>query len=166
MKTVYPEYNLIVAYYGEQRAARSGVLLMNHIDEGLCLLQAIDAKASAQRAYCLHPLLQSDEALLENFLKLEKLDNEVIILAMEYRSVANEYLSLRIISDIGEIRLSPIKEVNDMLIADKVQNRKDFELYHLGHHPRSQELSHYFNNWLERLGVSEQEYQRLIGLLL
>jgi len=44
---------------------------------------------------------------------------------MEYRSVANDYLSTRIISDVQEIRLSPLPDVQDMLIADKVQNYKD-----------------------------------------
>ena len=44
-------------------------------------------------------------------------------------------------------------------IADKIQNRKDFELYHELTHPRSKELIQYFKNWLEKLGVSEEAYQ-------
>jgi hypothetical protein len=47
-----------------------------------------------------------------------------------------------------------------MLIADKVQNRKDFELYHEATHPRSKELAMYFRLWLEKLGVSEENYQQ------
>ena len=46
-----------------------------------------------------------------------------------------------------------------ILIADKIQNRKDFELYHLGKHERSDELDSYFKNWLERLNISEEFYQ-------
>jgi hypothetical protein len=46
-----------------------------------------------------------------------------------------------------------------MLIADKIQNRKDFELYHLGKHERSSELDSYFKNWLERLDITEEFYQ-------
>jgi hypothetical protein len=46
-----------------------------------------------------------------------------------------------------------------MLIADKIQNRKDFELYHEGTHERSLELKCYFIDWLWRLGVREGEYQ-------
>lgn len=56
-------------------------------------------------------------------------------------------------------------DVQHMLIADKVQNRKDFECYHLGTHPRSAERLPYFKNWLEVLGISESRYQELAGLI-
>ena len=36
------EYNLIKEFYGVQKAKRSGVLLMNHIDEGLKILSQIN----------------------------------------------------------------------------------------------------------------------------
>lgn len=52
-----------------------------------------------------------------------------------------------------------------MLIVDKVQNRKDFELYHLGKHKRSNELNQYFKNWLERLSISEDKYHHLKQLI-
>ncbi len=55
--------------------------------------------------------------------------------------------------------ISPLPEVNQMLIADKIQNRKDFELYHQKTHPRNQELQLYFRNWLEKSGISEDRYQ-------
>ncbi len=84
---------------------------------------------------------------------------------MEYRSVANEYLSHRTIAHVDEIRLSPLPEVNQMLIADKVQNCKDFELYHKATHPRSAELDLYFNNWLRRLGITPERYTTLKALL-
>ncbi|MEI6400128.1 MAG: hypothetical protein WCO58_01235 [bacterium] len=156
------EYKLIAQYYGNQKAKRSGVYLINHIDEGLAILHWIGATTIAQRAYCLHPLLQSDEALIENYMtNYENIDPAVLIATMEYRSVANEYLSKRKIQSIDEIRLSPLKDVNDMLIADKIQNYKDFELYHLNTHERSDALVEYFENWLRRLGVQElyQEYK-------
>jgi hypothetical protein len=84
---------------------------------------------------------------------------------MEYRRVANNYLSKRMINSIDEIELSPLKDVNDMLIADKVQNRKDFELYHLDTHERSDVLDQYFKNWLIRLGITEERYQELVKLI-
>jgi hypothetical protein len=158
-------YQLISNYYGEKRARRSQVRLMQHIDEGLVILREIGASADAQAAYCLHPLLQSDEALSENYPHISASDVpvRVVLLAMEYRNVANQYLSRRVISDVKDIRLSPLDEVNHMLIADKVQNRKDFEIYHEGHHPRSAELAAYFRNWLRRLGVGEDKYANLIS---
>lgn len=154
------EYKLISEYYGNDRAKRSGVQLINHIDEGLAILEWIGASETSKKAYCLHPILQSDEALEKNYNFIFPLvDSSTLIATMEYRSVANEYLSKRIINDISEIRLSPLKDVNNMLIADKIQNRKDFEIYHFGTHPRSVELDKYFKNWLIRLDISEEVYQ-------
>jgi hypothetical protein len=147
------EYEIISNFYGN-------VPLINHIDEGLAILEWIGASETSKKAYCLHPILQSDDALyLNNNFDFSKVDPKVIIYTMEYRAVANKYLSTREINDISEIRLSPIKEIAEMLIADKIQNRKDFELYHLGTHPRSIELDEYFKNWLEKLKVSEDTYQ-------
>jgi hypothetical protein len=155
------EYQIISDFYGEKVTNRSGVKLMNHIDEGLSILEKIGSSDVAKRAYCLHPIVQDDKSLEENKHLLKNIDSDVIIASIEYRSVANEYLSFRNISReyIYEIRLSPLKDVNDMLIADKIQNRKDFELYHLGKHDRSSELDQYFKNWLERLNISEEFYQ-------
>jgi hypothetical protein len=71
-----------------------------------------------------------------------------------------------VINSLDDIRLSPLKDVNDMLIADKIQNRKDFELYHLGTHDRSEQLDQYFKNWLEKLEVSEDFYNETKSFLI
>jgi len=152
------EYEIIDMVYGSEKSKRSKISFMNHIDEGLAILEWIGASDEAKRAYCLHPIYQTDDNLLL-YANDFYIESSVLIRAMEYRSVANEYLSKREIQGIEEIRLSPLKDVNDMLIADKIQNRKDFEIYHEGKHPRSKELVKYFKNWLERLGVSEETYQ-------
>ena len=160
-------YRLIQDHYGLNRAKRSGVLLMNHIDEGLLILEDLKATVAARSAYCLHPLLQNDRDLSNNYCQVlnSGVDAYTIMLAMEYRSVANEYLSEdvnlhMVLGMCDHIRLSPIKEVNDMLIADKVQNCKDFVTYHKGTHPRTEYLERYFDQWLRKLGVSSVEYQR------
>jgi hypothetical protein len=158
------EYRVIERAYGAKEAKRSGVMYMNHIDEGLAVLQWIGAPEDAKAAYCLHPVFQTDldlgtaAAPLVDYWK--DCSPVSVMLAMEYRSVANEYLSDRAISSVRDIRRSPLAEVNHMLIADKVQNRKDFELHHEKSHPRSKELAQYFRNWMEALQVSEEEYQR------
>lgn len=159
----YKEYEIISNYYGDKMAKRSGVHLMNHIDEGLCILEKIGASEIAKRAYCLHPIFQSDESLIEGYssLDLSGIESSVIIAVMEYRSVANEYLSYRKVESLDEIRLSPLKDVNDMLIADKIQNRKDFEIYHKGIHLRSSELDLYFDNWMKKLGISSEFYDEV-----
>jgi hypothetical protein len=70
---------------------------------------------------------------------------------MEYRRVANNYLSKRTITSLDDIELSPMLEVNQMLWADKLQNQKDFRAYHLGKHNRSDILEQYFINWINKL---------------
>lgn len=169
------EYTLISLFYGDKVAKRSQVPLMNHINEGLIVLDAIGASIHAKRAYCIHPLLQADEDLRINFnLVAYSCSPAVVMLAMEYRSVANEFLSDKIEGlqevigyygieglDDDLVRLSPLKEVNDMLVADKVQNYKDFITYHKGTHPRSQELDDYFNIWLKALDISSDTYLSL-----
>lgn len=166
IKQSSPWYELISNYYGDKRANRSGVLLINHIDEGLFILEMINASAQAMEAYCFHPMIQSDESLYEFFtnqqISLKILDPTIVLLAMEYRSVANEYLSKRNITSIDEIRLSPLQDVNDMLIADKIQNRKDFEQYHKNSHKRTKELDEYFRLWLRKLNITEEYYNMLI----
>jgi hypothetical protein len=156
-------YCLITEKYKDLKGNRSGVPLMNHIDEGLYILSKISADKETMEAYILHPLFQMDEDLFETMNKdsaflynLKMLGPKVITYAMEYRNVANDYLSFRKINSINEIKLSKLNEVNQMLIADKVQNYKDFCIYHKESHPRSKELEQYFNNWFQRLGLDNE----------
>jgi hypothetical protein len=157
------EYKLISAHYGERVAKRSSVPLMNHINEGLVVLDCINATDYAKRAFCLHPLLQADEDLKAKFyIVANACDPNVIMLAMEYRNIANAFLSDKMDAPYEiPVKLSPLWEVNDMLVADKVQNRKDFITYHKGTHERSGQLDLYFIKWLEALDISESVYEHL-----
>jgi len=154
-------YQCIRQYYGEREARRSGVPLINHIDEGLQVLSWIESGDAAMEAFCIHPLVQSDEDLSRNWgsVALSEVPSKVLALAMEYRSVANANLSFREVKEISDIRLSPFGEVNQMLVADKVQNFKDFRKHHLGSHPRSEALDRYFRNWLARLDIPMDQFE-------
>jgi hypothetical protein len=144
-------YKLISEYYGDSTAKRSGVKLINHIDEGIEILKSIGADDDTIDAYCLHPLLQSDEEFNKNYnMNFDGVSTSAIILAVEYRRVANSYLSTKNIEDFVGFTNDKIKQ---MLYADKVQNEKDFALYHESTHPRSKELRQYFDNWLNKLLV-------------
>jgi hypothetical protein len=151
------EYRAVAGFYQNTRAQRSQVPLMNHINEGLVILGRLGASQNAMKAYCLHPLFQNDRELNSvGELYVMSLGESVTTeLAMEYRRVANAYLAKCPMPE-GGIKLSPIKDVNDMLIADKVQNRKDFLRYHLDTHPNSERLNKYFNEWLDALGVTDR----------
>lgn len=161
--TEYPEYIAIERHYDDRCAKRSGVPFIHHIDEGIAVLRKIGASEDALRAFCIHPLLQGDADLTAFAGRLDEVtaDRHVLLLAMEYRNIANATLSHRVIESPADIPLSPLREVNDMLIADKVQNRKDFLLHHAKTHARGRELDRYFRLWLERLGVSEGRYEEL-----
>ena len=142
-------YELISSYYGDRTTKRSGVKLMNHIDEGLDILNNIGASDIVKDAYCLHPLLQSDEDFNKNkTMDFSGIPTEIIILAVEYRRVANSYLSTMSMDDFVGFTNN---EIRQMLYADKIQNEKDFKLYHEGVHPRSKELRKYFDNWINVL---------------
>jgi hypothetical protein len=154
------EYKLIAGHYGDRVAKRSQVPLINHINEGLDVLTAIGSVETTKKAFCLHPLFQADEDLQENYYMAKFVDPHVLLLTMEYRNIANAYLSDKIGTDYP-LKLSPILEVNEMLIADKVQNYKDFTTYHRGTHPRSDELTAYFEKWIFALGVDKPMFEKL-----
>lgn len=163
------EYMLIRQHYGQDKAKRSGVPLLRHIDEGLAILSHLGAGSAIKAAWCLHPLVQSDEMLEQNFDRLaENVHGERLMLAMEYRNQANRWLSDKV--QRGEHRIiwregvptpGPIQAVKLMLIADKVQNYKDFDLHHLSRHPRSDELTVYFKAWHDALGLSAEDLRVL-----
>ena len=53
------EYKAIQEFYGDGEAKRSHIPFMNHIDEGLAILERINASDRAKRAFCIHPIAQS-----------------------------------------------------------------------------------------------------------
>lgn len=173
------EYHCIKQFYGESRARRSGVPMIQHINEGVIIMDYIGASWNAMRAFVFHPVVQNDEALVGYMTpggQFPFVDSSTLILAMEYRNQANKWLSDKVqkISHIGappEFQLvgmpepGPLPEVKDMLIADKVQNRRDFERYHKHTHPRAEELSLYFETWLQVLGVSPARYTELMDVI-
>ena len=103
----YTEYTLIKNHYGDRVAERSKVPLMNHIHECAYILEEIGASHTAIRAFCLHPLVQSDEALAKFYEDDDSYYTHrcALTLALEYRNIANQYLSHRKINDISEIAL-------------------------------------------------------------
>lgn len=163
------ELKLIREFYGLKTAKRSGVLLMNHIMEGLDMLTNMGATTFAKRAYCLHPIIQHQDDYDANYSTLERhvkngdIDNRVLKLAVTYRNKANAYLCRPktdhfTIKDLEEVVGYCSPNMIHMLAADKLQNEKDFELYHKGKHIRSEQLAHYFDLWLKYLDHIDLTY--------
>ena len=120
-KCNFVEYQAVEKAYGDHHAERSGVHLINHIDEGMYILKKVGASELAQKAYILHPLIQGDSEIKEFFNNQllnddnrNKWDIRVIMLATEYRNIANAYLSHCASSET--FALSSLKEVNQMLM--------------------------------------------------
>lgn len=161
-----PHYLAAFERLAGKAAERSGLSYLKHVREGVEILRLLDASQRSVDAFCLHPLVQSDEELVlslssDAWLGLE-IDPLALATAMEYRSVANAYLSTDPLRPPQAIKLSPLDDVNDMLIADKVQNRKDFEL-HNGENPRAAHLADYFESWLDALGITDADYRDLVS---
>lgn len=158
---------LIRQHYSGRLTKRSRVPLINHVHEGLAVMWARRAPQDAMAAYCLHPLFQDDMPLRHAWY-VDKLalsfPSSVVMLVMEYRNIANNYL-LPLKANLYQsraVKLSPLHLVNEMLIADKVQNRKDFRIYHAETHRHRSALGRYFEEWLNALGVDSDEEKRLL----
>lgn len=145
------EYQAIADYYRYQRARRSGVPYMNHIDEGLAILNIHGANKATKLAYCLHPIFQGDQDLRRNLRFVKRINPSPLVMTyvMEYRKVAQAAQP-----GGSKPQPSPLEEVNLMLKADKLQNWKDFQMYYPTTDPRTIELEEYFQSWFKALEIS------------
>lgn len=153
-----PEYMRISEAFSGKFSKRTGAPYMRHIDQGLTLLHVMGADATVLRAWCVHPLFQNDELFIPILKSYKYFSTEsviVTVLAMEYRKVANAFL----VPDLELIavpKISPIDEVNTMLIADKVQNYREVQLHRKQLEP-SEHLDRYFSKWFMSLKVTEPQ---------
>jgi hypothetical protein len=168
-----PFYKLIQQKYKGKVAQRSGVSYMNHIIEGAFILHHIyGMQEELIEAYCLHPVFQSNKLLFQLFAvgstELAVISPRVIILGMEYRRVANNYTIKNKVRNPEDIEIGPLDDVHKMLVADKIQNKKDFmkHMYLKHERPAYQKVSErsveYFDSWLTRLSVSQEMYKEVV----
>lgn len=165
------EYNAIKEFYSNLTAKRSGLPLIKHIDDGLKILEALRAPPEVHKAFCLHPIVQNDKDFVEEFfsglLNKHSVDTSALMLALEYRIVANSFLSDKWDQDFRDIKFGPLeRDVRLMLKADKVQNYCDFLTYHKKSHERSYELEVYFQKWFIALDLTSPEVANLIRVIL
>ena len=168
-----PFYRLIEQKYKGKFAQRSGVSYMNHIVEGAFILWKIYGfDEELIEAYCLHPIFQSDKLLSQLFTdgssELTIISPRVIVLGMEYRRVASSYTIKNKVKNPEDIEIGPLSKVHQMLVADKIQNKKDFMKYMYLKHERpgyqktSERSVQYFDSWLARLAVSQEMYEHVV----
>ena len=168
-----PFYTLIQQKYERKVAQRSGVSYMNHIVEGAFVLwQIYGFDEELIEAYCLHPIFQSDKLLSQLFAddssELTVISPRVIVLGMEYRRIANSYTIKNKVKNPEDIEIGPLEQVHKMLVADKIQNKKDFMKYMYLKHERpayqkvSERSVQYFDSWLARLAISQETYENVV----
>ncbi len=167
-------YSIIEEFYGDREAQRSGIPLIYHILDGLIVLDHIGASAVVENAWCIHPIVQSDDDFRREIFdyNLVGADSSAIVLAVEYRNVANSYLSADY-RDFGSVqictlrdRLADFKMIRQMLIADKIQNYKDFKAQPAGTYVNEAVLEAYFNEWIfEILELSQEQYEEYTGII-
>jgi hypothetical protein len=145
--------SIIETHYGQWRAKRSKVLLINHIHEGVSILQALGASEDVQAAFCIHPLVQNSVST-----KYPKDFTHIVHMAEMYTIYANtslctsefDKITANLESKLDKLPVMPT-EIAYMLYADKIQNYKDFKLYHYGTHENFNRLNRYFRLWINYL---------------
>lgn len=147
-------------FWAGKAAERSGVPYMYHLDEGMAVLKHLGADWNTLTAYCLHPVVQDDDDLRgviyeATFFDSYAVSTHSLAIAMRFREVANSFLGHDTVFPYKLPKLDYYTRL--LLIADKVQNYKDFKEYHLGstHMPvdRQDHLAAYFAHWEKLLQV-------------
>lgn len=154
-------YDMVLTEWKGQKSS-TGVPYMAHVDLGLGVLHELGADHNTKAAFCLHGLFQSDDALLSSFAHGRHLgfDPEVIMLTLEYRNIANQWLRTKGWSSRRPPAI-PLPQVRQMLIADKVQNYYNLMTGNPDHADYL-ELENYFRLWLDYLGVKYEDYAHLM----
>lgn len=152
------EYNWTKSILSETYAKRSGKSWMLHVDQGLQILDKLTYSATPLKAFCIHPIVQNTKSFVENFYQLDNCDPLAVALAVEYRNVANK--GSRHSPNWFPIELSCLMHVNTMLVADKVQNKFAYQNFTKSE-DKNMEIDHYFDLWLDKLNISDEDYEEL-----
>lgn len=156
-------FQQISRYYGAAKTRRTRLPLINHIVEGVVLIHQLGGSPGVADAFCWHPLIQSDATYVDALTEIRRYYNlntngQVLVNVLGYRDAANRWLRGSVSED-NQPKQHPLADVNIMLMADKIQNRKDFEnneAQFTAEHVSS--LHYYFDSWFSVLGISPEIY--------
>lgn len=161
--TEWHSFQQISRYYGATTTKRTKLPWINHIIEGVVLIHQLNGSEPAADAFCWHPLIQSDDTYLETLAEIQRYYNlntsgDALINALGYRDAANRWLRGVVTKD-NQPKKHPLEDVNIMLMADKIQNRKDFEANEkLFSVEDASSLHYYFDCWFTTLGITPEIY--------
>lgn len=153
-------YSVIEKYYGSAKAKRSGIPYINHIDEGCGILYLLNASSNAKEAFMLHPIYQNGDNT-RYFFNILSVD-----LAKNYAYIANQFLRQyykNIHSTVLEECLK-CENIKHMLIADKIQNYKDFK-NNINRYEERRDIEEYFLWWFDTLGISHRFLNKAIDYI-
>ena len=165
---VYRHYKTISQFYKGKKTSKN-IPYINHIDEGVGYLELMGVSDTVVNAFILHPFVQCvnlkgtynktllTKSELEEYVDIFELEPDVAYELLLYRKYANSYLC-RPDTDGAAIMeayslidtLQNHQTTVRMLIADKLQNFKDFIKYREDHE-RAKHLTQYFIYWLSIL---------------
>lgn len=165
---VHKYYKVIEEFYKDKTTSK-GIPYINHIDEGVGHLENLHVSDVVINAFILHPFVQCvnlqgtykdcllTEKELEKHINIFEIKPEIAYELLLYRKFANSYLCRPDTDGYSfEEAYSNVEQLINyqstirMLIADKLQNFKDFLLYRQDH-PRAKQLTIYFTYWLKIL---------------
>lgn len=173
------EFDILCDYYKVTqtssgiKAKTTGIPYIIHILEGLLWLDHKMCGVIQKRAFILHPVLQNDYDIQNNYNRYnyDSLPNKVLILTMEYRKQANSYLPKTAETSLFDPETSALRQVNPLLAADKLQNQKDYysniqKHYDVRGKGECQNLEFYFSQWFKVLGLTEMDEKTFKALCL
>lgn len=138
------ECKIISKYYEGKVAKRTGIPYINHIYEGCRLIEDEEDRL----AFMIHPIFQDGK---EGEVDLSTVKKSIQKLAKEYADIANSYLPKDYLNEppteFGAVRY--------LLVADKMQNYKDFSNNKdVFSKEKQKQLDIYFRKWFKALDVN------------
>lgn len=164
------EWALIKAFYGDRVAERSRQPLMNHINEGLALLAAMDADDVCMRGFIVHPLVQvkgPENDLEPVYLGMDLLDSWHMACGMKRLNIQlthirhgsrNKGQMPRHWGTHYEAAFNTLPKANplmskcilQMILADKQQNLKDLHFHMWGRITDAEHLEEHLECVIDR----------------
>ncbi len=103
------------------------------------------------------PLLWSDKDFVNNW-KTITISSNLAFFISEYKNVSKNYNLDRKIQSTSDIVISPITDVNNLLLSTAIVNYNNYENHYKLTHPRASLFGEYYKNWLVRLsGMNKYE---------
>lgn len=167
------EYIQIRKFYAGRTCKRTGVAHIEHIDQGLRILDDLNAPQDTKRAWCLHPLAQAVTSGSDRKDKnvgaylLGRWRNRVAATrAFDYALSADQVLSRDPLHRFDNIVKPTLASTYMMLVADKIQNYHHFESEWDSFDPQDRyRLSTYFDRWHDVLSLNPDQVGYYTALL-